>query len=451
MPSLTTKPLYVVLDTCIFENENFNFNSHDLSILKQYTQDGTIARLIIPDIVIGESQKHFRDRIKKANERIDALLDGRELRPFSATKSLCNYVRRIDDSKLFSEMVGVMNAYLSATSATILKTNKIKLKDVLDDYYNIRPPFGTGKKTHEFRDDIIIRRLREVVDVYGEIVSVSTDGDWKDALKDDQRFIFYSNLEDLFSSITKEKALTQKTQEYFSMHRNEIESHIENRLFEIPCDVDGLEYDNKGVVGGVDYISSDIQEISVRSKISGIDYIGEGEVIARLFTQAHFCIECVCRDENKSIWDADDKDYCYEEFIPIIEEHILNLSVAITFSIKDGEVDGVKKIEPFIKNKMLHFDTETRTGCHSKNFDGFFSYKQVYQCEQCGHKICIDLIDYAETSSAIADRGMGPEIEHTISHNGECPRCGKQFEISGAIYEYPMGALNDDSTIIKWK
>ncbi len=58
---------------------------------------------------------------------------------------------------------------------------------------------------------------------------------------------------------------------------------------------------------------------------------------------------------------------------------------------------------------------------------------------------------YAETSSAIADRGMGPEIEHTISHNGECPRCGKQFEISGAIYEYPMGALNDDSTIIKWK
>ena len=100
---------------------------------------------------------------------------------------------------------------------------------------------------------------------------------------------------------------------------------------------------------------------------------------------------------------------------------------------------------------MLHFDTETRTGCHSKNFDGFFSYKQVYQCEQCGHKICIDLIDYAETSSAIADRGMGPEIEHTISHNGECPRCGKQFEISGAIYEYPMGALNDDSTIIKWK
>ena len=68
MPSLTTKPLYVVLDTCIFENENFNFNSHDLSILKQYTQDGTIARLIIPDIVIGESQKHFRDRIKKAND-----------------------------------------------------------------------------------------------------------------------------------------------------------------------------------------------------------------------------------------------------------------------------------------------------------------------------------------------------------------------------------------------
>ena len=451
MPSLTTKPLYVVIDTSIFENENFNFNSHNLTILKQYMQDGTISGLFVPDVVVGESQKHFRDRIKKANERIESLLNGRELKPFSATKSLSKYVKTISNDQLFKEMVAVMNKYLRDTRACIIKTDKIKIKDVLNDYYNSLPPFGTGKKAHEFRDDIIIRRLRDIANTYNEIVSISADGDWGKALEHDKRFITYTRLEDLFSSITMEKELTQKSKDYFRLHRNEIDSKIEDVISGIPCFVDGLEYDRKGVIGGVDYLSYDIQEVSVRSLINGIDYISDEEVITRLFVQADFEIDCTYRDESDSCWDSENDDYIHEEIVPITEGHLMNLIVIITFSVKDGDVIDVKKVEPIIKNKTLRFDEESRRWRRGKNFDGFFSYKKNFECPQCGHNMCLDLINDAESYISYDDREMGAEIEHIVDRQGLCPRCGNGYEITGIIYEYPAGAFNNDTTKIKWE
>lgn len=450
MPSLPNKGIYVAIDTSIFENENFNFNSHNMQILKQYIVDGNIKGLLIPDIVIGESHKHFRKRLITANERINGVINSRELKPFTATKSLSKYIKAIDIDKLAREMDQLMDAFLRDTNAVILKTDKIKLKDILNDYYNSIPPFGTGKKEHEFRDAIMVRRIKEVIEL-GDIAVVSSDGDWSSALGTDNRFRFYKSLSELFTSITKGQELSAKAQEYYLSHTDQINNEIEERLYAIPIFVDGYQYDRKGIVGGRDYLGYDVQNVSVISKTLGIDYVGEDKVIARLYVQANFEIDCTYRDESNSFWDSEEKDYIYEETGVVVEDHCLTIEVAVTYGVENDDIVECENVEFAIRGNKLSFGEDTLTERVARNNEGFYSCKRGFVCPTCGHKIKIDLMDYADSSCISDERGMGSEIEHTISCEDVCPRCGRHFEISGAVYEYPIGAFNFDGTKVKWK
>lgn len=41
------------------------------------------------------------------------------------------------------------------------------------------------------------------------------------------------------------------------------------------------------------------------------------------------------------------------------------------------------------------------------------------------------------------EREMGPEVEYTIDCDSmECPHCGREFALSGSIWEYPEGVEN---------
>ena len=65
-------------------------------------------------------------------------------------------------------------------------------------------------------------------------------------------------------------------------------------------------------------------------------------------------------------------------------------------------------------------------------------------CPHCGAEINENWAEYVVSSDVIdEDRGMGAEIEHSIECDSyECPECGKSFNVSGSVWEYPEGAYN---------
>lgn len=77
------------------------------------------------------------------------------------------------------------------------------------------------------------------------------------------------------------------------------------------------------------------------------------------------------------------------------------------------------------------------------------SLERAISCPYCEYRNVFDFSDYSESS--VEERQMGPEIEHSFEvENHICESCGKEFDIKGSIWEYPMGVYNDeDINVIK--
>lgn len=64
----------------------------------------------------------------------------------------------------------------------------------------------------------------------------------------------------------------------------------------------------------------------------------------------------------------------------------------------------------------------------------------------CGETVTVDLSDYAEDESVESrfEDDMGGELIHHFDFECDCPACGRRFQVSGHVSEYPLGAVNDE-------
>lgn len=452
---LGQRPLIVTIDTSIFETAKYAFGDQDdLGILKKHIQDGNVAGLMISDIVVEESKKHFHEKAEDLNTKLESLIGSREYQVLGGTKTISKMgLVSIDVDKVANEAFAMFKKYLKDTKAQIVSSSGVKIKSILDDYFQGNPPFNSTdkKKKNEFPDAIMIYKIKQLANTYGEICAISADGDWKSAFKNYLGVRFFNSLKELFDFITREKELSEKTAQYYAARKSDINKGIEDELWGMKFEVDGYSYDRKGIVGGFEYEETETKNIVIKSKLNNIDYISENEdeVIATILVQAEFEIECTYLDEGDSVWDSETKDYLYREEGLLVETHSISFYASAKFKIESGEVSSLICVELHLPK--LAFNEDTLTERKSRDTDGFISFKRSYICPKCGHVINIDLVDYADTSISRVDGGMGSEFEHAISCEGECPNCGKEYEISGSIFEYPIGACDQDEVKINWK
>lgn len=64
-------------------------------------------------------------------------------------------------------------------------------------------------------------------------------------------------------------------------------------------------------------------------------------------------------------------------------------------------------------------------------------------CSKCGNKQTIPIDSFDMDSSAIDERDMGAEIEDRFTATDVCDSCGRDFEVSISLYEYPENTHND--------
>lgn len=65
-------------------------------------------------------------------------------------------------------------------------------------------------------------------------------------------------------------------------------------------------------------------------------------------------------------------------------------------------------------------------------------------CNNCNNAFSIsnfEIVDQASYDNG--DYRMGVEMEYRLSASGCCPKCGNEINITGTIWEYPKGCLND--------
>ena len=323
-------PLAVTIDTNIFDAAKFDLSDNStIRLLENYVKKGKI-KVILSEIVIRESKKHISNQVKSVcgiarHLRADALK--------ISTEHLIDYIGlneflKIIDNKEKNEYAAkgeeMFDKFISDLNAEILGTELIDLDPIIDDYFEIRPPFQEGeKKRKEFPDAFIAQQIRKRFGENEAVAIISNDDGFKKACCESSNHYFFSSLGDLYDAINKEEAAYSETISIIKELQLRISStllgHIKSNENIV---VRGLSYDKDGIPSGYDYDETYLHNISnISFSVHSIDEITEKKSIITLSCNAKISADCYFKDYANAPWDDETKEPVFVDTIHIREEH----------------------------------------------------------------------------------------------------------------------------------
>lgn len=321
-------PINVTIDTNIFDAAKYDFSENStLQLLVKYVQKGKV-KIVLSNIVVKESEKHI------AEQGLKLCGIARKLRAETlkiSTEKLIEYVglnrllELVDDKKLVKEKsVELFQKYIKDIDAEILDTSQIDLDAVIDDYFEIRPPFESGdKKRKEFPDAFIANQIRERFGTKEVVAIISNDKGFRAACKETPNHLFFESLAQLYDKINKEEAAYSETIEIIKSLNHQINSEVTKYIIQNEnIDVIGLSYDKDGIVEGFDYSDVYLNNIADMSfTVRSIDELTDITSIFTMMCEANISANCFYEDYDNAPWDSEDKEYVYVETVGIREEH----------------------------------------------------------------------------------------------------------------------------------
>lgn len=372
-------PLAVTIDTNILDAAKYDLgDGSTLQLLKNYVDDG-IIKVVLSNIVVRESKKHLAKQVNKAcgiarKLRAEVLQE--------STEYLINYVglsRLLEISKdkdaLIQKSEELFDNFLTDINAEILGIDLINLESIIDDYFEINPPFEDGeKKRKEFPDAFIANQIRKRFGKAEDVAIVSNDNGFKKACKEAPNHFFFGSLGALFDAINKEK------EEAYAETINvikELQFRIAHTLIEYiksneNIEVRGLSYDKDGVETGFDYDESYLHNVSnIAFRVDSVDEMTDKYSKVTLLCKADISADCYFEDYANAPWDSETKEYVFVETIKMREEHTSRFECRIEV---DRETKSYK-IFPF----TIILDDDSRKDRYELEKQSVVNYEQEIQ------------------------------------------------------------------------
>lgn len=372
-------PLAVTIDTNILDAAKYDLgDGSTLQLLKNYVDDG-IIKVVLSNIVVRESKKHLAKQVNKAcgiarKLRAEVLQE--------STEYLINYVglsRLLEISKdkdaLIQKSEELFDNFLTDINAEILGIDLINLESIIDDYFEINPPFEDGeKKRKEFPDAFIANQIRKRFGEAEDVAIVSNDNGFKKACKEVPNHFFFGSLGALFDAINKEK------EEAYAETINvikELQFRIAHTLIEYiksneNIEVRGLSYDKDGVETGFDYDESYLHNVSnIAFRVDSVDEMTDKYSKVTLLCKADISADCYFEDYANAPWDSETKEYVFVETIKMREEHTSRFECRIEV---DRETKSYK-IFPF----TIILDDDSRKDRYELEKQSVVNYEQEIQ------------------------------------------------------------------------
>lgn len=372
-------PLAVTIDTNILDAAKYDLgDGSTLQLLKNYVDDG-IIKVVLSNIVVRESKKHLAKQVNKACD-IARKLRAEVLQ--ESTEYLINYVglsRLLEISKdkdaLIQKSEELFDNFLTDINAEILGIDLINLESIIDDYFEINPPFEDGeKKRKEFPDAFIANQIRKRFGEAEDVAIVSNDNGFKKACKEAPNHFFFGSLGALFDAINKEK------EEAYAETINvikELQFRIAHTLIEYiksneNIEVRGLSYDKDGVETGFDYDESYLHNVSnIAFRVDSVDEMTDKYSKVTLLCKADISADCYFEDYANAPWDSETKEYVFVETIKMREEHTSRFECRIEV---DRETKSYK-IFPF----TIILDDDSRKDRYELEKQSVVNYEQEIQ------------------------------------------------------------------------
>lgn len=330
-------PLAVTIDTNILDAAKYDLSDGSiLQLLKKYVDDGLI-KVVLSNIVVRESKKHLAKQVKKVcgtarKIRTEVLRESTEfLLNFVGLSRLLEVTK--DKDALISKSEELFDNFLSDINAEILGVDLINLESIIDDYFEINPPFEEGeKKRKEFPDAFIADQIRSRFNKTEDVAIVSNDNGFIRACKESPNHFFFNSLGALFDAINKEKkeayAATIKIIEENQHHISSgLIDHIKTNE---NIEVRGLSCDKDGVETGFDYDEFYLHNVSnIVFSVHSVDEMTEKSSKVTLLCKADISVDCYFEDYANAPWDSETKEYVFVDTIKIREEHTVRFGCRI--------------------------------------------------------------------------------------------------------------------------
>lgn len=302
-------PIAVTIDTNILDAAKYDLSEGStLQLLKNYVNEG-IIKVVLSNIVVRESKKHLAKQVKKVcgiarKLRTEVLQE--------STEHLINYIGlnglleiRKDKKPLIEKSEELFDNFIREINAEILGTDLINLDEIIDDYFEINPPFEEGeKKRKEFPDAFIADQIRKRFGESEDVVIVSNDNGFRSACLKTKNHFFFSSLGELFDAINKEKeeAYTETINII-----NELQFRIGSAVLEYiryneNIDVRGLSYDKDGIAYGFDYDEFYLYNVSdITFMVHSVDEMSDKTSKVTLICKADISADCYYEDYDNEI------------------------------------------------------------------------------------------------------------------------------------------------------
>ena len=361
-------PLMVFIDTNVFISCKYNLNGNGyFSILKKFIKDGKI-KLHIDNIVRQEVEKHIKSDIDNACGKYK-----------NAYKEIPTNLLEISEIKwpskedLQEKAVSVFQAFLEEVNVQYLDNKKVDLESILKDYFECNPPFEKNiQKKYEFPDAIIISKIKQNFNGIKPLYIISQDEGFRKSFSEEEIYTFVG-MNELFDLINKTEEKKDNIYQKISLNierpvvHEQIVSEIEEKILSEDIEIDGLDYDRKGLVEGYEYDEINISNVdNIEFKLVSVDDINDNSVALTILCYADIEAICSFTDYANSAWDGEEKRYRFLSKEELEENHHAEFECSIEFRWADeaGEM----------RFDLISVDFDLSLGQYTRQSRKFISY-----------------------------------------------------------------------------
>lgn len=321
----------VIIDTSALENYQFDFCGWTTQTLPSFfdlLKEQRIGLLIHP-VLDGEIKKHLAHSqlLEKFNGLQQNFLRNKEFYKLIGI-SPEDAIKRLSELDIEKKLLSKYNDLFG--DATMLPFSSPEI--VFERYFSSAPPFSeNGNKKSEFPDAFIIESVISFLKTnpYKNILVISKDGDWKQAFEKVERASFCESIDDALKMIQN----TEKIESVVAACEEDI---LEAIKFQAECECYNLP----------EYEIPTYEDV----EISSIEVKDIGCFIPLRITPSTVLFKCIAQiivngsvriiDEDRSIWDHEDKEYLFVSYSDISFKNghaEIECEINIDFSPEDDD------------------------------------------------------------------------------------------------------------------
>jgi hypothetical protein len=325
---------HVFVDTEAFVRANFQYASGPLHRLAALAKKKRIT-LHLTEITIQEVMAKIAENLVEIRRAAKAFRKtGRILRnsthPFSKT-----VFQEFEKETIEAELVDQFNHYLQESHTNVISIANSDVNTIFRRYFGGEPPFGEGKKKHEFPDAFVLASLEKWCKKNDQKMHVvSGDSDMQSACKLSENLISLGKIEALLELVTIEDQVMPELAQKMLKEHLEL---IERQAIDLLTETDFWVEDYFGDVEEVVIDSVDLQEMYLWDLDTDWDDSTKEAASFELTYLIEFTAKITYEDHSYAIYDKEDDTYYGIEYVETEVKRATELpvQVRITFNRKE--------------------------------------------------------------------------------------------------------------------